>query len=92
VVVQWLRHCVTNRKVAVSIPLVPKFAGSLPTEAVGFFLLEKPTACGPKSNTRTTNCKIRTNEAFKKKIRMVSEFFIDIILSAALWPWGRISL
>jgi hypothetical protein len=25
----------------------PKIAGSLPTEAVGFFLLEKSTACLP---------------------------------------------
>jgi hypothetical protein len=28
-------------------PLVPKIAGSLPTEAVGFFRLEKFTACLP---------------------------------------------
>ena len=41
---QWLRRCVTNRKVA----------GSIPDELL--------------------------------------EFFIDIILPIALWPWGRLSL
>jgi hypothetical protein len=41
-------------------PLVPKIAGSLPTETVGFFLLEKSTVCRPSSNTRTKYT-IRTN-------------------------------
>jgi hypothetical protein len=33
-------------------PLVPKIAGSLPTEAVGFFRLEKSTACLPTEGSK----------------------------------------
>jgi hypothetical protein len=47
-----MRNAVTIRLSAfgglvVSMPLVPKIMGSLPTEAVRFFQLEKSTACLP---------------------------------------------
>jgi hypothetical protein len=49
-----------------SLPLVPKIAGSLPTEAVGFFLMEKSTACSTtryKRHKRQLKVQYQDNEA-----------------------------
>jgi hypothetical protein len=44
-------------------PLVPKIPGSLPTEAVGFFLLEKATACSTIRYKRQLKVQYQDNEA-----------------------------
>jgi hypothetical protein len=56
--------------------IIPKIAGSLPTEAVGFFLLEKSTACRPSSNTRTIQEQqsTRYEQIFKKTRPKPSDF------------------
>jgi hypothetical protein len=43
--------------------MVPKMAGSLPTEAVGFFLLEKCTACSTIGYKRPLKVQYQNDEA-----------------------------
>jgi hypothetical protein len=63
-------------------------AGSLPTEAVGFFLLEKSTACSTIRYKRPLKVQYQINEAQDTNPKKIPDgftsSFIDMILPAEL--------
>ena len=55
-------------------------------------LLTYITVCGARSGAVGGGTALQAGRSWVRFPLVSLEFFIDIILPAALWPWGRLSL